>query len=93
MPNWDANRYLQFAEERTQPCRDLVARITLADPSRIVDLGCGPGNSTAVLAARWPNADLSGIDSSPDMIEAARRSDPSRRWIVGNIAEWRAGAD
>jgi len=64
----------------------------LASPRRIIDLGCGPGNSTEVLAKHWPNAQLTGLDSSPDMIDAARRTYPDRGWIVGEIAAWAAAA-
>lgn len=92
MPTWDPNRYLQFAEERTRPCRDLVTRIALDSPAKIIDLGCGPGNSTEVLAARWPAAELTGLDSSPDMIAKASQAAPDRRWIVGDIARWQAAA-
>jgi SAM-dependent methyltransferase len=71
MPSWNSEQYLKFEAERTRPCRDLVARIPLVTPHRIVDLGCGPGNSTRVLAERWPGAELWGLDSSPEMIAAA----------------------
>lgn len=98
MPHWDAKQYLRFAEERTRPCRELATRVAVESPRRIVDLGCGPGNSTLVLAERWPAALLTGIDSSPDMIDAARRDwpadrTPAPRWEVGDIASWRAGDD
>lgn len=88
MPTWDAGQYLRFAEERTRPCRDLVAQIAIPSPRRVIDLGCGPGNSTQVLAERWPEAVLTGLDNSPDMIEAARQASPFRRWRVGDIATW-----
>lgn len=91
MPTWNAPQYLRFADERTRPCRDLAAAISLAAPRRIIDLGCGPGNSTAVLAARWPDAEISGLDSSEAMIAAARREAPERTWVVGDIASWTAG--
>jgi trans-aconitate 2-methyltransferase len=90
MPSWDSTQYLRFAGERTQPAVDLAARIALAAPRRGIDLGCGPGNSTAVLARRWPAADLSGLDSSTAMIEAARKEVPQRKWQVGDIASWSA---
>ena len=90
MPNWDASQYLRFAEERTRPCRDLAAQIATPSPRQVIDLGCGPGNSTQVLAERWPNAELTGLDSSPEMIEAARLIRPSRKWVVGDIANWTA---
>ena len=92
MPTWNAAQYLHFAEERTRPCRDLAAAVTLDAPRRVVDLGCGPGNSTAVLAARWPGAEITGLDSSEAMIAAARRDAPQRAWEVGDIAAWRAEA-
>jgi trans-aconitate 2-methyltransferase len=93
VPTWNADQYLQFGDERTQPCRDLVARIAVASPQRIIDLGCGPGNSTDVLARRWPAAELTGLDGSPEMVDAARRMHPERRWVVGDIATWAAGDD
>jgi trans-aconitate 2-methyltransferase len=90
MPTWNADQYLKFAEERTQPSRDLVARIQLEAPSRAVDLGCGPGNSTQILVQRWPEAEVEGIDSSPAMIDAAQRDYPGQHWSVGDIAAWPA---
>jgi trans-aconitate 2-methyltransferase len=93
MCGWNPNQYLKFAAERTQPCRDLAARIALSKPRRVIDLGCGPGNSTAVLRDRWPDAEFTGLDSSAEMIERARRGYPRQRWIAGDIAEWAAGSD
>lgn len=93
MAGWNPNQYLKFAEERAQPCRDLVARIALENVRRVMDLGCGPGNSTATLAQRWPDAELTGLDSSSDMIERARREQPRHRWIAADIAAWAAADD
>jgi trans-aconitate 2-methyltransferase len=90
MPTWDAGQYLQFADERTRPCRDLIGRIALEQPRRIVDLGCGPSNSTAALMARWPEAEITGLDSSPEMIAAAQKAYPDRNWTTGDIASWTA---
>ena len=90
MPTWDAAQYLRFERERTQPCRDLVARIPVDAPRRIIDLGCGPGNSTAVLAARWPGAEIIGLDSSPEMLVCARNDLPQVAWAEGDIATWHA---
>lgn len=87
---WDAGQYLRFAEERTQPCRDLVSRVAAASPARVIDLGCGPGNSTQVLAERWPAARLTGLDSSAEMIAEARRASPDRAWVAADIAAWAA---
>lgn len=75
MPQWDAELYLKFANERTQPSLDLIHRISLESPKRIIDLGCGPGNSTQPLR-RWPNATVVGLDSSPQMIATARQTYP-----------------
>ena len=91
MPKWDAEQYLRFSSERTQPSVDLAARIAVPDPGRIIDLGCGPGNSTAILRQRWPKADITGLDSSADMIAAASRSYPHHEWLIGDITAWSAG--
>ena len=88
MPTWDAKQYLRFHDQRTRPCRELAARISIGAPGRVIDLGCGPGNSTAVLAERWPKCALTGLDSSADMIAAARKSHPSIDWQIGDIAAW-----
>jgi trans-aconitate 2-methyltransferase len=93
MSAWNPQQYLKFAEERTQPCRDLAGRIAVANVRRVIDLGCGPGNSTAVLRDRWPDAEFTGLDSSAEMMERARREYPGQRWIAGDIAEWSAGND
>ena len=91
MPSWSPSQYLKFSEERTRPCRDLAARVDLAAPHRIIDLGCGPGNSTEVLAERWPAAELTGLDSSADMIAKASAAHPEWTWVAGDIAQWAAG--
>jgi trans-aconitate 2-methyltransferase len=88
MSSWNATQYLRFADERTRPCRDLAARIGVVGPRRIIDLGCGPGNSTAVLGRLWPDAELTGLDSSPEMLAAAGRDYPAMRWLQGEIAAW-----
>ena len=88
MHGWDAKQYLRFGAERTRSAFDLLARIDLATPRRIVDLGCGPGNSTGLLRERWPDAEITGLDSSADMLEAARRDHAGIDFVVGDIAEW-----
>ena len=70
---WDAALYLRFGGERARPFFDLLARVGAELPGYVVDMGCGPGNLTALLAERWPAATVCGVDSSPEMIEAARR--------------------
>ena len=75
---WDPEQYLQFAAERGRPFQDLLARVGAEDPSLVVDLGCGPGNLTRDLAARWPQARVEGIDSSPEMIAQAVAAGPDR---------------
>ncbi|HVC53619.1 MAG TPA: trans-aconitate 2-methyltransferase [Stellaceae bacterium] len=93
MPHeWDAGQYLRFADERTRPAADLVGRIDLDAPRHIVDLGCGPGNSTAVLRRRWPDAAITGIDNSADMLAKARRGDSTVDFVAGDIAAWRPEA-
>ena len=93
MPTWSPDQYLKFTEERTRPCRELAERIDVASVRRVIDIGCGPGNSTEVLAARWPDAEITGLDNSAEMIAAARKSQPARRWVVREIADWAASND
>lgn len=83
---WDPKTYLVFGEERTRPARELLARIEKESPRRVVDLGCGPGNSTALLAARWPDAELEGVDNSTEMLEAARKLPFPARWTEADVA-------
>ena len=90
MPSWDADLYLKFAGERTQPTVDLISRISLADPSRIIDLGCGPGNNTAMLRQRWPSVEIIGLDNSREMINAASQTHADWTWVQGDIATWTA---
>ena len=92
MPTWDSAQYLRFANERTQPAIDLAARVAIESPARVIDLGCGPGNSTAVAARRWPGAAITGLDSSAAMLTAAQKEFPHGNWITGDIATWRADA-
>ena len=87
--DWDAEHYLRFADARTLPAIDLLSRIRLAAPRLVVDLGCGPGNSTAPLQTRWPDAAVTGIDSSAEQLEAARRDHPGIAFVEGDIATWR----
>jgi trans-aconitate 2-methyltransferase len=90
--SWSAAQYLKFEEERTRPARDLVQRIPLARLSSAADIGCGPGNSTEVLRERYPEAHIVGVDSSPDMIEAARKRAPDIEFEVADIRHWRPAA-
>lgn len=84
---WDPDRYLAYADERGRPFVDLLARVPAETPHIVVDLGCGPGNLTALLADRWRGASVTGIDSSPEMIEAARTVD-GITWEVGDLRDW-----
>ena len=88
--SWSAAQYTGFEQERTRPVRDLVGAMPSGEVRQAVDLGCGPGNSTEVLAARFPTAEILGLDSSPDMIEAARQRLPKLRFDLADIATWEA---
>lgn len=90
MTSWDDARYLKFAGERTRPAQELLARVPLVAPERIVDLGCGPGNSTALLRARFPGAALLGVDSSAAMLKRARADLPDVTFIEADVAGFRA---
>jgi trans-aconitate 2-methyltransferase len=87
--DWSPSQYLKFEGERSRPARDLLAAVPLERARRIVDIGCGPGNSTELLVARYPEAEVVGLDSSSDMLAAARRRLPGVRFIQADIAAWR----
>lgn len=88
MTDWNPELYKRFEEERTRPARDLLAQVDLANPERIFDLGCGPGNSTELLSARWPNARTVGTDNSEAMLKSARERLPALRFELSDIATW-----
>jgi trans-aconitate 2-methyltransferase len=80
--DWNPDQYLKFNKERIQPSIDLVARIGFFIPGRIIDIGCGPGNSTQILHNRWPEAEITGADNSPAMIKKAMEDYPDQKWIL-----------
>lgn len=89
MSTWDPTRYLQFADDRSRPFIDLVGRVE-GTPRSIVDLGCGPGHLTAVLRARWADAEIQGVDSSPEMIDkaVADSADPHASYELADVSAW-----
>jgi trans-aconitate 2-methyltransferase len=86
---WSPGQYTKFEAERNRPIVDLLAQIPTAQVATAADLGCGPGNSTELLQARFPEAAVRGMDSSAEMIEAARRRLPGVGFEVDDIATWR----
>lgn len=88
MQDWNPELYRRFEDERTRPAHELLARVPLTAPRRVVDLGCGPGNSTELLAARFPQADILGLDTSAAMLASARERLPGCRFEPADIASW-----
>ena len=91
--SWNPGQYLKFADHRLRPALDLMGRIPLEDPRVIYDLGCGSGNVTRLLADRWPDADVVGMDNSPEMLERAAADADGYGgnvcWQAGDLADWK----
>lgn len=85
---WDPAQYRKFSSHRTRPALDLIDRVPLDAPETIADLGCGEGAVTQLLRRRWPQADLTGVDSSDEMLEVAVRELPDAHWEKAGIATW-----
>lgn len=83
--DWSSTQYLKFNDERTIPVHDLISKIPLSKPSHIIDLGCGPGNSTSILVDRFQSSKITGMDSSPDMIEKAKRTLPGIEFSLADL--------
>ncbi len=92
MADWNPELYRRFEAERTRPAAELLARIANRPVSRAADLGCGSGNSTALLLQTWPQADICGIDNSPAMIAAAQQRLPQCRFVETDLIRWQADA-
>jgi trans-aconitate 2-methyltransferase len=88
MSDWDAAQYKRFEDDRTRAARELLARVPLREAKLAYDLGCGPGNSTELIVERFPQASVVGIDSSPAMLDDARRRLPGIRFLEGDLAVW-----
>jgi trans-aconitate 2-methyltransferase len=87
--DWNPNLYTRFEDERTRPAAELLARVGLQAPKLAIDIGCGPGNSTELIARRFPEAEIVGIDTSPAMLDSARQRLPGIRFVEGDAATWR----
>ena len=92
MTAWDPERYLTYSDERGRPFGDLLRRVDADQPKNVVDLGCGPGNLTALAAARWPSAKVVGLDSSAPMIDKARASIAGVDFAVTDLRDWAESA-
>lgn len=87
---WDPTLYLRYGDERLRPALDLLARIDSPAPTAVVDLGCGPGNVTAILKQRWPDAAVRGIDGSAPMLDKARAAAPDCAFDLADFGTWTA---
>lgn len=88
MADWNPSLYLQYATERSRPAAELLSRVALENVRSVVDLGCGPGNITALLHQRWPTAKTTGVDSSPAMLNEARNALPDCYFIEADISQF-----
>ncbi len=87
MREWDVKTYEKFERERIQPSIDLVNRIVEEQPKKIIDIGCGSGMSTKVLAMRWPKAEIIGVDNSNTMLEQGKRLGLDVKWVFNDCNE------
>ncbi|MBS0336875.1 MAG: methyltransferase domain-containing protein [Proteobacteria bacterium] len=87
--SWDPAQYLKFAGERLRPAIDLLAHIPAPAPETVVDLGCGAGNLTPLFQERWPQARITGVDSSPEMLAKARADHPKAAFVQADVGTWR----
>jgi trans-aconitate 2-methyltransferase len=87
---WNPDQYQRYAGERSRPFFDLMGRVRTTNPRVIADLGCGPGNLTASLLERWPDARVWGVDSSAQMLQAARMLEKPGRleFLQADLREW-----
>lgn len=88
MQDWNPELYLRFANERTRPALELLSRISHLYPTRVTDLGCGPGNNTELLHQAWPQAHVTGVDNSAAMLQQARQRLPGCAFQQADIADW-----
>jgi len=86
MATWNPQQYLRFKDERTQPSIDLAAKVRVDKPAAVIDVGCGPGNSTQVLRQRWPDSRIIGLDSSSEMIAKAKKDFPDQEWLLADAS-------
>src|SRR5882724_10114865 len=86
---WSPSQYVKFEDERTRPARDLLAQVPLETVTAAIDLGCGPGNSTELLIQRYGLDVVSGLDSDPNMLHAARKRLPETRLFEADLATWK----
>jgi trans-aconitate 2-methyltransferase len=86
--DWDAAQYRRFEDDRTRPAAELLARVPLDKAKLAFDLGCGPGNSTQLIVERFPEAEVIGVDSSPAMLDDARKRLPGTRFEPGDLSTW-----
>ena len=90
--DWNPKLYLKYGNERLQPSLDLINRIESTNINKIIDVGCGPGNSTQVLHNRWPNSDIVGIDNSEAMLKEAKRNYPDQNWLFMDAGQENIGS-
>jgi len=86
--SWDPAQYLRYSGERLRPALDLLTAVAVESPLMVLDLGCGAGNVTGLLRRRWPDAEITGVDGSPEMLERAGQAVPGCRFMLADIARW-----
>jgi trans-aconitate 2-methyltransferase len=88
---WNPTQYLKFSDHRLRPALELLDRVSLAAPTVIYDLGCGPGGITRMIAEQWPSATVYGLDNSREMLQKAAAESSQIQWVEADIATWDPG--
>jgi trans-aconitate 2-methyltransferase len=86
---WNPQQYLKFSGHRLRPAVDLLMRIPDFAVRTVADLGAGAGNVTRLIKERWPDAAVTAVEGSAEMVVAGTKAAPDVVWLHQDLASWR----